>query len=201
MKPLLVKIERFKALSAKRKGGLLEPAEEEEYRRLGRLLAQQKKRDANPVVALRGAPLAGCDFFDDFPELYRREIISNGQPKPGMAGEPIIPGAVNGRGQVILNDGSRLTGNVLWAPEPCVDGKPFSRRRVQAIMFRTDGGVLPGSGRRIVTEDGRTITGYLASDLDESFVDLVPHEGAPRGVGRLILRRERLRSVDQWQAD
>ena len=70
MKPLQVKIERFKALAVKRKGGLLEPAEEEEYRRLGRLLAQQKKRDANPVMALRGEPLAGCDFFDDFPECF-----------------------------------------------------------------------------------------------------------------------------------
>ena len=201
MKPFQVKIERFKTLAAKRKGGLLEPAEEEEYRRLGRELAQQKKRDANPVGALRGEPLAGCDFFDDFPELYRQEIISNGQPKPGVAGEPILPGAVHGRGQVILNDGSRLTGHVLWAPESSVDGKAFSRRRVQVIMFRSDGGVLPGSGRRIVTEDGRTITGYLASDLDEGFIDLLPHEGAPRGVGRLILRRERLRSVDQWQAN
>ena len=108
-----------------------------------------------------------------------------------MAGEPILPGAVHGRGQVILNDGSRLTGHVLWAPESSVDGKAFSRRRVQVIMFRSDGGVLPGSGRRIVTEDGRTITGYLASDLDEGFIDLLPHEGH-REAGA-YLRRERLR--------
>ena len=192
-------VERFKALATKRKSGLLEAAEEEEYRRLGRSLAQRKKRGAKPTGALRADPLAGCDFFDDFPELYRREIITNGQPIPAPAGEPIMPGAVHGVGQVILNDGTRLSGHVLWAPEPSVDGKTFSRRRTQAIMFRSDGGVLPGSGRRLLTEDGREITGFLASNLDDSFIDLVPHSGAPRGVGRLILRRDRLRSVDTWQ--
>ena len=192
-------VERFKVLAAKRKGGLLEAAEEEEYRNLGRRLAQQKKRTEKPTGALRSEPLAGCDFFDDFPELYRREIISNGQPKPGPAGEPIMPGAVHGMGQVILNDGTRLNGHVLWAPDPSVDGKLFSRRRAQVVLFRSDGGVLPGSGRRLVTEDGREIIGFLASNLDDNFVDLVPHSGAPRGVGRLILRRDRLRSVDIWQ--
>ena len=59
-------------------------------------------------------------------------------------------------------------------------------------------GVLPGSGRRLVTEDGREITGYLASDLDENSSILCPTR-APRGVKRLILRRERLRTVDLWQ--
>jgi len=192
-------VERFKALATKRKGGLLEAAEEEEYRRLGRSLAQRKKRGTKATGALRAEPLAGCDFFDDFPELYRRQIITNDQPIPGPAGEPIMPGAVHGVGQVILNDGTRLSGHVLWAPEPSVDGKEFSRRRTQAIMFRSDGGVLPGSGRRLMTEDGREITGFLASNLDDHFVDLVPSSGAPRGVGRLILRRDRLRSVDTWQ--
>ena len=45
-------------------------------------------------------------------------------------------------------------------------------------MLATDGGVLPGSGRRLVTEDGRKITGYL-SDLDESSSILCPTR-APR---------------------
>ena len=143
--------------------------------------------------------MPGCDFFDDFPELYRRGVVATEQPLPAPAQVPVLPGAVHGPGQVILNDGQRLKGHVLWAPSPSVDGKGFSRRRVQAVMLATDGGVLPGSGRRLVTEDGREITGYLASDLDENFVDIVPHEGAPRGVKRLILRRERLRTVDLWQ--
>ena len=193
-------IDRFKLLAAKRKGGLLTPEEEEEYRQLGRRLAQkQRKRSTRGTAALRADPLPGCDFFDDFPELYRRGVVANEQPLPAPAQVPVLPGAVHGPGQVILNDGQRLKGHVLWAPSPSVDGKGFSRRRVQAVMLATDGGVLPGSGRRLVTEDGREITGYLASDLDENFVDIVPHEGAPRGVKRLILRRDRLRTVDLWQ--
>ena len=55
MKPFQEKIDRFKTLAAKRKGGLLEPAEEEEYRRLGRELAQQKRDEPGGRPARRTA--------------------------------------------------------------------------------------------------------------------------------------------------
>jgi hypothetical protein len=192
-------IERFRALALKRKSGLLESGEEEEYRRLGRGLAEKKKSADAAAVALRGKPLLGCDFFDDFPELYRRGLISNGQPLPGPKGDPVLPGAVSGRGQVVLLDGQKLTGHVLWVAEPTVDGKPFSRQETHAVMLRSDGGALPGSGRRVVTADRREIVGFLASNIDDYFIDLIPEKGAPKGVARLILRKEQLRSVDPWQ--
>ncbi len=192
-------IERFKALALKRKGGLLSPAEEEEYRGIGRRLAARKKAADTALAALRGQPLPGCDFFDDFPELYRLGLISNGQPKPGPEGDAIMPGAVSARGQVMLLDGQKLSGHVLWAAAPSVDGKPFAKDRTGAVMLRADGGALPGSGRRLVTKDGAEITGYLASNLDEQFVDIIPEKGAPKGVARLIISKEQLRSVDPWQ--
>ena len=192
-------VERFKSLAVKRKTGLLDRKEEEEYRRLGRSLAARKKAADSAAAALRGQPLPGCDFFDDFPELYRRGVISNGQPLPGTEGDAIMPGAVAARGQVVFTDGEKVAGYVLWAAEPSVDGKPFEKNRTRAVMLRSDGGALPGSGRRVVTGDGAEITGFLASNLDEHFVDLIPQAGAPRGVARLILRKEQLRSVDPWQ--
>ena len=52
-------------------------------------------------------------------------MVANEHPLPAPAQVPVLPGAVHGPGQVILNDGQRLKGHVLWAPSPSVDGKGF----------------------------------------------------------------------------
>ena len=83
-------------------------------------------------------------------------------------------------------------------PNPGVVGPPLGRRGAKAVMLRDDGGVVPGSGRLLLTADGRQITGFLASDVDPEFVDLIPQQGAPRGVARLIVRRDCLKKIEPW---
>jgi len=194
---LRAEVARFQALAKKRKGGLLTPEEEEDYRNLGRRLAAHK-RSKGDGPGLRGLPLPGCDFFDDFPELYRRGMVGDGEQKPGPEGEAMIPGAIYCRGRVTLTDGRTLSGRVLWGPEPSVDGKTFSKRRTRIVLLAKDGGVLPGSGRRVVCEDGTVIEGHIASAVDSNFVDLIPTSGVPKGVARVILRSERLQEVKPW---
>lgn len=192
-------VEAFKRLAQKRKSGLLSTEEEEEYRRLGRQLAARQRARKDVVAGLRGRPLPGCDFFDDFPELYRLGVLSNDQDLPGPGGEPILPGAASCRGQIVLADGSKLAGHVLWAAEPSVDGRPVKRAAVRAVFLSHDGDVLPGSGRLLRTADGREIRGYLASDLDPEFVDLIPSEGLPKSVARVVLKRDQLSLVEPWK--
>jgi hypothetical protein len=192
-------VARFKALAARRKTGLLKPDEEAEYRTLGQGFAAQKRAAVRRRIGLKGRPLPGCDFFDDFPELYRQGLIHTGTEVPGPAGDSTLPGAVLSRGQVVLADGRRLSGQILWAPEPSCDGTPFDRATAQAVFLAASGGALPGSGRALTTTDGRVIHGYLASDLDPLFVDLIPADGVPAGVERLIMRKDRLTKVEPWQ--
>lgn len=194
-------IEAFRALAQRRKKGLLPPSEEDEYRRLGRRLADAKRATKASTQALRGRPLPGCDFFDDYPELYRRGLINNGQENPQEAGDPLLPGALIARGRVELADGSSLQGQLLWGPEPSVDGKPFARSAAQILYLASDGGVIPGSGRLLLTREGRQITGYLASNLDSEFVDILPLSGAPKGVSRMIIRVSNLQKVSPWQPE
>jgi hypothetical protein len=194
-------IEAFRALAERRKKGLIPPGEEDEYRRLGRRLAAAKRATKTSVQALRGLPLPGCDFFDDYPELYRRGLVSNGQETPPAAGEPQLAGAVIARGRVELADGSSLQGQILWGPQPCVDGKPFARSSAQTLYLGSDGGVLPGSGRLLLTREGRKITGYLASNLDSEFIDILPLSGVPKGVKRMIFRVSCLQRVSPWQPE
>ena len=92
-----------------------------------------------------------------------------------------------------------MAGHVLRAAEPSVDGRPLKRASVRAVFLSHHGDILPGSGRRLRTEDGREITGYLASDLDPEFVDLIPHTGLPKSVARVVLRRDQLSLVEPWK--
>jgi hypothetical protein len=194
-------IESFRLLAQKRKKGLLPPDEEDEYRRLGQRLAAAKRATKASVQALRGVPLPGCDFFDDYPELYRRGLISNEQEKPQAAGEPQLAGALIARGRAVLADGSSLQGQLLWGPQPSVDGKPFARSVVQVLYLASDDGVIPGPGRLLLTREGRQIKGHLASNLDSEFVDILPLSGAPKGVARMIIRVSYLQKVTSWQPE
>jgi hypothetical protein len=191
---------RFKALSTKRRAEGLSGAESDEWRLLGERLAGLTSNDSKRALGLRGAALVGCDFFDDFPELYRRQVFGERSEVPGPEGPRVLPGVLVARGSLMLADGSVLRGRVTWCDAPEVDGQPVDRELVKTVVLADDCGALPGPGRRVVMDDGRQVTGHLASRIDVEFVDILPSD-ARRGVARMLFRKSMLQEVEEWPAN
>jgi hypothetical protein len=196
----LVWATRFKALSTQRRGAGLSSTEQDEWRALGERLASLAKDDDGRSVGLRGTALSGCDFFDDFPELYRRGLFGPRPQVPGPEGTRVLPGVLVARGSLMLSDGSVVRGRVTWCDQPEVDGVSVERGRVKTVVLADTCGALPGAGRRLLTDDGRQVIGHLASQIDLEFVDLLPSD-MRRGVARMLFRKTSLREVEEWPAN
>jgi hypothetical protein len=188
---------RFKELSTKRREAGLSSAEKDEWRLLGERLARLTTDDPKRALGVRGTVLPACDFFDDFPELYRLRVFGERSEVPGPEGPRVLPGVLVARGSLMLVDGSVVRGRVTWCDVPEVDGQPVDREQVKTVVLADDCGALPGQGRRVVTDDGRQITGHLASRLDTDFVDILPSD-ARRGVARMLFRKSMLQEDNEW---
>ena len=95
---------RFRALRDKRAEGPLSPEEERELQRLGQALhalRQSRTSGGNELPkqkvigsgqSLRGQPLPGCDFFDDFPNCTGKKCTTS-----ATAAEMVHPQKVRAR--------------------------------------------------------------------------------------------------------
>ncbi|MBM65208.1 MAG: hypothetical protein CMH55_03120 [Myxococcales bacterium] len=197
---------RFKALRDQRAQGPLSPEEEREFQRLGqslRALRQARsgaaaelpqKKVLGDGARLRGHPLPGCDFFDDFPELYRREVFGARRRRPPAEDEALPRGS----GTVRTRSGEKLQGQVIVDERIHVAGQALPRSQVMEVHLSASAGAKRGQGLTIKLTDGRVQKGYLVSGEDEDFLDLLPLTAQDQEQTRWLIRRSEVASTSQW---
>lgn len=197
---------RFKELREKRKATALESGEEAEFQRLGKhLMALRQSRaktsrglPENKVIGdgdqLRGHPLPGCDFFDDFPELYRHEVFGSRRRQPPLEDEILA----RGLGTVRLRGGKQVQGPVVVDERITVAGEILPRSQVMEVVISKPSGAKRGQGISLTLNDGRKMEGYLVSSEDEDFFDLLPLVGQDQDQTRWLIRRSEVAEQRQW---
>ena len=196
----------FKALREKRLAGGLSPEEETELQRLGQALHAlrqsrssggydlPKRKVIGDASGLRGHALPGCDFFDDFPELYRREVFGERRRKPPVEDLALA----RGLGTVRVRTGEQLQGQVIVDERVHVAGKVLPRAQVLEVMIADAASAKRGQGITVTLADGRVVKGYLVSNEDEDFLDLLPLAAHDKTQSRWFIRRSEVASTAKW---
>lgn len=197
---------RFKALRDKRAQEPLSPEEERELQRLGqslRALRQARsgagaelpqKKVLGDGAHLRGQPLPACDFFDDFPEIYRREVFGERRRRPPGEDEVLARGA----GTVRTRTGEEIQGQVIVDERIHVAGRALARSQVMEVLLSAAAGAKRGRGLTVKLADGRVLKGYLVSGEDEDFLDVLPLTAQDQEQTRWLIRRSEIASTSQW---
>ncbi|MEC7751439.1 MAG: hypothetical protein VX405_08045 [Myxococcota bacterium] len=197
---------RFRALRDKRAEGPLSPEEERELQRLGQALhalRQSRTSGGNELPkqkvigsgqSLRGQPLPGCDFFDDFPELYRQKFFGDRRRQPPQEDGALAKGA----GTVRIRSGEQLQGKIVMDERVRVDGKSLARNQVVEVMLADSSGAKRGQGITVTLIDGRVLKGYLVSGEDEDFLDVLPLAAQDQAPTRWFIRRSEVASTAKW---